>query len=113
MDGLVEQFNQTLKNMIRKFMHEDDRNWGKWLKPLLFVVQKVRQALTGFFPFELHVLCGCKPCSALDIIREIWEDGPLESKCEIQYILGLRAKRHREINPGSFATGARSLIPAV
>ncbi len=30
-DGLVERFNRTLKTMIRKFVHEDAKNWDKWL----------------------------------------------------------------------------------
>ncbi len=30
-DGLVERFNRTLKTMIRKFIHEDAKNWDKWL----------------------------------------------------------------------------------
>ncbi len=28
-DGLVEQFNLTLKTIIRKFLHEDVKNWDK------------------------------------------------------------------------------------
>ncbi len=38
-DGLVERFNRTLKTMIRKFVHEDAKNWDKWLEPLLFAVR--------------------------------------------------------------------------
>ncbi len=51
-DGLVERFNRTLKTMILKFVHEDAKNWDKWLKPLLFAVGEVSQASTGFSPFE-------------------------------------------------------------
>ena len=50
-DGLVEMFNKTLKSMPRKFVHEDSRNWDKWLDPLLFAVREVPQASTGFSPF--------------------------------------------------------------
>ncbi len=39
-DGLVERFNSTLKTMIRKFVHEDAKNWDKWLEPLLFAVPR-------------------------------------------------------------------------
>lgn len=39
--------------MIRRFVHEDAKNWDKWLKPLLFAVRKVPQSSTGFSPFEL------------------------------------------------------------
>ena len=42
--------------MIRKFVHDDSRNWDKWLVPLLFAV---REASMGFSPFEL--LFGRKP----------------------------------------------------
>ncbi|XP_036417924.1 uncharacterized protein LOC118801669 [Colossoma macropomum] len=87
-NGLVEHFNQTLKNMIRKFVHEDAKNWDKWLEPL-FAVREVPQASSGFSPFEL--LYGRKPRGILDIIKEHWEEGPPNSKNEIQYVLDLRA----------------------
>ncbi len=85
MDGLVERFNRTLKTMIRKFVHEDAKNWDKWLEPLLFAVQEVPQASTGFSPFEL--LYGRQPRGVLDVLRETWEEGPSESKNEIQHVL--------------------------
>ena len=58
-DGLCERFNWTLKSMIRKFVHEDARNWHQWLDSLLFAVREVPQASTGFSPFEL--LYGRRP----------------------------------------------------
>ncbi len=64
-DGLVERFNRTLKTMIRKFVHEDAKNWDKWLEPLLFAVREVPQASTGFSPFEL--LYGRQPRGVLDL----------------------------------------------
>ncbi|CAM4612755.1 unnamed protein product [Leuciscus chuanchicus] len=91
-DGLVERFNRTLKTMIRKFVQEDAKNWDKWLEPLLFAVREVPQASTGFSPFEL--LYGRQPRGVLDVLRETWEDGPSNSKNEIQYVLDLRAKLH-------------------
>uniref|UniRef100_A0A8C1GUB2 Gypsy retrotransposon integrase-like protein 1 n=1 Tax=Cyprinus carpio TaxID=7962 RepID=A0A8C1GUB2_CYPCA len=91
-DGLVERFNHTLKSMIRKFMHEDAKNWDKWLEPLLFAVREVPQASTGFSPFELHY--GRQPRGVLDVLRETWEEGPSQSKNEIQYVLDLRTKLH-------------------
>ncbi len=92
MDGLVERFNRTLKTMIRKFVHEDAKNWDKWLEPLLFAVREVPQASTGFSPFEL--LYGRQPRGVLDVLRETWEEGPSESKNEIQHVLDLRTKLH-------------------
>uniref|UniRef100_A0A8C1LM62 Gypsy retrotransposon integrase-like protein 1 n=1 Tax=Cyprinus carpio TaxID=7962 RepID=A0A8C1LM62_CYPCA len=91
-DGLVERFNRTLKSMIRKFVQEDAKNWDKWLEPLLFAVREVPQASTGFSPFEL--LYGRQPRGVLDVLRETWEDGPSDSKNEIQYVMDLRTKLH-------------------
>ncbi|XP_051724240.1 uncharacterized protein LOC127498671 isoform X1 [Ctenopharyngodon idella] len=91
-DGLVERFNRTLKTMIRKFVQEDAKNWDKWLEPLLFAVREVPQASTGFSPFEL--LYGRQPRGVLDVLRETWEDGPSQSKNEIQYVMDLRTKLH-------------------
>ncbi len=91
-DGLVERFNCTLKTMIRKFVHEDAKIWDKWLEPLLFAVREVPQASTGFSPFEL--LYGRQPRGVLDILKETWEEGPSESKNEIQHVLNLRTKLH-------------------
>uniref|UniRef100_A0A671TSD1 ribonuclease H n=1 Tax=Sparus aurata TaxID=8175 RepID=A0A671TSD1_SPAAU len=91
-DGLVELFNKTLKNMIRKFVHEDSCNWDKWLDPLLFAVREFPQASTGFSPFEL--LFGRKPRGVLDLVKESWETGPSTSKNEVQHVLDLRAKLH-------------------
>ncbi|XP_056627068.1 retrovirus-related Pol polyprotein from transposon 412 isoform X1 [Triplophysa dalaica] len=89
-DGLVERFNRTLKTMIRKFVHDDAKNWDRWLEPLLFAIREVPQASTGFSPFEL--LYGRQPRGVLDVLREAWEDGPSDSKNQIQYVLDLRAK---------------------
>ncbi|XP_051500808.1 uncharacterized protein LOC127409893 [Myxocyprinus asiaticus] len=87
-DGLVERFNKTLKNMICKFVHDDARNWDKWLNPLLFAVREVPQASTGFSPFDL--LYGRHPRGVLDVLREAWEEEPSNSKNEIQYVQHLR-----------------------
>ncbi len=78
--------------MIRKFVHEDAKNWDKWLEPLLFAVREVPQTSTGFSPFEL--LYGRQPRGVLDVLRETWEEGPSESKNEIQHVLDLRTKLH-------------------
>ncbi len=47
-DGLVERFNRTLKTMIRKFVHEDAKNWDKWLEPLLFAGRRSAQPAVSF-----------------------------------------------------------------
>jgi len=52
-DGLVERFNRTLKQMLRKVIDKDGRNWDQLLPYLLFSLREVPQASTGFSPFEL------------------------------------------------------------
>ncbi|KAK3548312.1 hypothetical protein QTP70_009582 [Hemibagrus guttatus] len=52
-DGLVEQFNQTLKRMLRQVVDEDGRNWDLLLHYILFAIGETPQASTGFTPLEL------------------------------------------------------------
>ena len=51
-DGLVEQFNQTLKAMLRKAVQTEGKDWDKLIPFLLFAHREVPQASTGFSPFE-------------------------------------------------------------
>lgn len=52
-DGLVEQFNQTLKRMLRRVVAEDGCDWDLMIPYVLFGIREVPQASTGFTPFEL------------------------------------------------------------
>ncbi|XP_058638128.1 uncharacterized protein LOC131544123 [Onychostoma macrolepis] len=52
-DGLVERFNQTLKQMLWRVAAEDRRDWDQMLPYVLFGIREVPQASTGFTPFEL------------------------------------------------------------
>uniref|UniRef100_A0A9J7ZV28 Gypsy retrotransposon integrase-like protein 1 n=1 Tax=Cyprinus carpio carpio TaxID=630221 RepID=A0A9J7ZV28_CYPCA len=70
-DGLVERFNQTLKQMLRHVAAEDKRDWDLMIPYVLFGVREVPQASTGFTPFEL--LFGRQPRGLLDVAREAWE----------------------------------------
>uniref|UniRef100_A0A3P9K2N1 Integrase catalytic domain-containing protein n=1 Tax=Oryzias latipes TaxID=8090 RepID=A0A3P9K2N1_ORYLA len=70
-DGLVERFNQTLKQMLRKFVADTGRDWDKWLPFVLFAYREVPQASTGFSPFEL--LYGWPVQGPLDLLRKEWE----------------------------------------
>ncbi len=73
-DGLVERFNQTLKQMLRRVAAEDKRDWDQMLPYVLFGIREVPQASTGFTPFKL--LFGCQPRGLLDVAREAWEQQP-------------------------------------
>lgn len=58
--------------MIHKFTHEDERNWDRWLDPLLFAVLEVPQASTGFSPFEL--VFGRNLWGMLDLMKGCMKD---------------------------------------
>uniref|UniRef100_A0A9J7XPR1 Gypsy retrotransposon integrase-like protein 1 n=1 Tax=Cyprinus carpio carpio TaxID=630221 RepID=A0A9J7XPR1_CYPCA len=73
-DGLVERFNKTLKQMLRRVVAEDQRDWDQMIPYVLFGIREVPQASTGFTPFEL--LFGRQPRGLLDVAREAWEQQP-------------------------------------
>uniref|UniRef100_A0A3B3HAG4 Gypsy retrotransposon integrase-like protein 1 n=3 Tax=Oryzias latipes TaxID=8090 RepID=A0A3B3HAG4_ORYLA len=70
-DGLTERFNQTIKQMLRKFVNESGTDWDKWLPYLLFAYREVPQASTGFSPFEL--LYGHEVRGPLSLLKDMWE----------------------------------------
>ena len=89
-DGLVERFNQTLKNMLKKAATEEGKDWDKLVPYLLFAYREVPQASTGFSPFEL--LYGRDVRGPLDILRESWESSQKSDDSIISYVLSTREK---------------------
>ncbi len=90
-DVLVERFNQTLKNMLRKFVADTGRDWDKWLPFVLFAYREVPQASTGFAPFKL--IYGWQVQGPLDLLKKGWEEKPASKKEEkgiVQYVLEMR-----------------------
>uniref|UniRef100_A0A8W8J3E4 Uncharacterized protein n=1 Tax=Magallana gigas TaxID=29159 RepID=A0A8W8J3E4_MAGGI len=51
--GLVEKFNGTLKQMLKRICAERPRDWDKYINPLLFAYREVPQESLGFSPFDL------------------------------------------------------------
>ncbi|XP_073727643.1 uncharacterized protein [Misgurnus anguillicaudatus] len=87
-DGLVERFNKTLKQMLRKTIDTDGKNWDQLLPYLLFSIREVPQASTGFAPFEL--LYPYKPRGLLDIAKEAWEEQPCPHRSFIEHVGQMR-----------------------
>ena len=69
-DGLVERFNKTLKDLLRKIIQGEGREWEKYLPYVLFAYGEVAQESTGFSPFEL--IFGRDVRGPLDILKEQW-----------------------------------------
>ena len=51
--GALERFHQTLKNMIRSYCFDTNRDWDEGVHLLLFAVRESVQESLGFSPFEL------------------------------------------------------------
>ncbi|KAL1271128.1 hypothetical protein QQF64_030146 [Cirrhinus molitorella] len=91
-DGLTERFNQTFKQMLRKFIKGSGKDWDQWLPYLLFAYREVPQASTGFSPFEL--LYGRDVRGPLTLLRELWEGNPGggDGVNVISYVLQMRER---------------------
>ena len=94
-DGLTERFNQTLKQMLRKFVNETGSDWDQWLPYLLFAYREVPQASTGFSPFEL--LYGHEVRGPLALLRDTWggDQGREGTINVISYVVQMREKLQR------------------
>ena len=66
--GALERFHQTLKNMMRVYCCEVERDWDEGVPLLLFAVREAVQESLGFSPFEL--VFGHLVRSPLKILRE-------------------------------------------
>ncbi|XP_064478117.1 uncharacterized protein LOC135391692 [Ornithodoros turicata] len=91
-NGLVENFNGTLKKMLKRMCHERPRDWDRYLSPLLFAYREVPQASLGFSPFEL--LYGRKMKGPLAILKQLCGGAQIyeEVKTTYQHVLDLRNK---------------------
>ena len=52
-NGLVEKFNGALKNMLRTMCAKKQKDWDRYINPLLIAYREVRQESLGYAPFEL------------------------------------------------------------
>ena len=66
--GALERFHQTLKNMMRVYCCEVERDWDEGVPLLLFAVREAVQESLGFSPFEL--VFGHSVRGPLKILRE-------------------------------------------
>ena len=51
--GALERFHQTLKNMIRFYCFDTEKDWDEGIHLLLFAARESVQESLGFSPFEL------------------------------------------------------------
>ena len=91
-NGSCENFNKTLKQMVRKICDDEPESWDKFLQPLLFAYREVPQCSTGFSPFELTL--GYNVRGPLFLLKEKLLDNcnDPEQLPITQYVLDMRNK---------------------
>ena len=74
--GALERFHQTLKNMIRAYCFQYEKQWDQGIHLLLFAVREAVQESLGFSPFEL--VFGRTVRGPLKVLKESWlrEESP-------------------------------------
>ena len=91
-NGLVENFNGTLKKMLKCYSDETAKDWDKNIPYVLFAYREAKHETTGFSPFEM--LYGRYVRGPLSIVKEEWEDLKPEDvkQSAISYILDARER---------------------
>ena len=89
-NGLVEQFNGTLKMMLKKLMTDRPSDWDRYLPAALFAYKENPQESTGFAPFEL--LYGCTVKGPSQILHDVWTEkaDSVEVETTYQYVSDLK-----------------------
>ena len=86
--GALERFHQTLKNIIRSYCFDTERDWDRGIHLLLFAARESIQESLGFSPFEL--VLGHTVRGPLKLLKEKFlsqEDTPLNL---LQYVSDFR-----------------------
>ena len=94
-NGLVEKFNGTLKQMLRRMCAERPKDWNRYVSSALFAYREAPQESLGFSPFEL--VYGRSVRGPMSILKECWsKDVPdPDVKTTYQYVLDLRERLER------------------
>ena len=68
--GALEGFHQTLKNMIRTYCLDFEKDWDEGVHLLLFAAREAVHETLGFSPFEL--VFGRTVRGPLKLLKEKW-----------------------------------------
>ena len=91
-NGLVERFNQTLKQILKRVCADRPNDWDRYLGPVLFAYRSAPQASLGYAPFEL--IYGRQVRGPLEILKDLWseETHDPELKTTYQYVVDLKER---------------------
>ena len=88
--GALERFHSTLKNMIRTYCLDNEKDWDEGISLLLFAVRESVQESLGFSPFEL--VFGHSVRGPLKLLNENWLSENTESLNLLDYVSKFRDK---------------------
>ena len=91
--GALERFHQTLKNMIRSYCFDTEKDWDEGIHLLLFAVRESVQESLSFSPFEL--VFGHSVRGPLKLLKEKFlsnDETPLNL---LQYVSDFRTRLSR------------------
>lgn len=91
-NGLVERFNGTLKQILRRLCADRPKDWDKCLSAALFAYRDATQESLGFLPFKL--VYGRTVRGPMTIFREVLtkEVNDPEVHSTYQYIVDLKER---------------------
>ena len=92
-NGNVERFHSTLKQMLRKVVQDQPRQWHRFLPALLFAVREVPSESTGYSPFEL--MLGREVRGPIQLLCDVWTGDQHTSdslKPVYNYVFELKAR---------------------
>ena len=89
-DGMVEQFNSTLKRLLRKLTQDPKAEWDKCLPYIIWAYHGTIHKTTGFSPYKL--LFGREMKIPLDQMVHYWKGKEKENNMSgvTEYIQTLR-----------------------
>ena len=91
--GALERFHQTLKNMIRSYCFDTEKDWDEGIHLLLFAVRESVQESLGFSPFEL--VFGHSVRGPLKLLKEKFLSNNETPLNLLQYVSDFRNKLSR------------------
>jgi len=127
--GALEHFHQTLKNMLRKYCPEEEKEWDEGVHLVLFSARESIQESLGFSPFELvfgrtvrgplkllkeHWLVKDTELNLLDYVSDLWTETSTAYKLAQKNLTAAQGRMkvwyHRKPHKCSFNLGDKVLV---
>ncbi|PIK45565.1 hypothetical protein BSL78_17560 [Apostichopus japonicus] len=90
--GALERFHQTLKNMIKTYCFDFEKDWDDGVHLLLFSAREAVQETLGFSPFEL--VFGRTVRGPLKLLKEKWLNDEIDTNL-LDYVSKFKYRLNR------------------